>query len=269
MERNNALTVFDNPAFGSLRVARAADGTPWFVAQDVCRALELGNTRMAVDRLDDDEKGVSRIDTPGGPQDMTTVSEAGLYVLVLGSRKPEARAFKRWVTHEVLPDIRRHGMYATQDAIEKMLDDPDAMITVLQEYRDEKRRRIEAEHSARLLAAQAERNAPKVLFADSVATSHQSILIGELAKLLKQNGVDVGQNRLFDWLRRDGYLIKGGESRNMPTQYAMEAGWMEIKERTILNPDGSVRLTRTPKVTGRGQQYFISRYLGKSERRAM
>ncbi|NLD51461.1 MAG: phage antirepressor Ant [Clostridiales bacterium] len=247
------LSTFIHPDFGTVRTV-ARDNQTWFVAMDVCLALDLGNSRMATARLDADEKGVSSIDTPGGRQEMTVINEPGLYSLVMVSRKPEARAFKRWITHEVLPAIRQQGFYGTEQAIERMLADPAAAIQMLQAYQLEQSRR-------RLLEVQAERNAPKVLFADSVAASEHSILIGELAKLMKQNGVEVGQNRLFEWLRRDGFLIKNGESRNMPSQYSMENGWMEIKERTISNPDGSIRLTRTPKVTGRGQQYFINRYL--------
>jgi len=251
----NGLQIFNHAQFGQVR-SLVQGGQPWFVAADVCRALELGNPSQALTRLDEDEKGhtlISNEGTPGNPY-MAIVSEPGLYALVMGSRKPEARAFKRWITHEVLPSIRKHGFYGTDATIEKMLGDPDAAIAMLSAYREERKAR-------QLLEAQAVLNEPKVLFADSVAASEQSILIGELAKLMKQNGVSVGQNRLFEWLRRDGFLMKYGESRNMPTQYAMENGWLEIKERAIHNPDGSIRLTRTPKVTGKGQQYFINRYL--------
>ena len=247
------LQVFSHQEFGQVRTVNQ-DGMPWFVAADVCRALEI--TTEQTRRLEEDEKGLRSIQTPGGSQDMTVVSEPGLYALVLGSRKPEAKAFKRWITHEVLPDIRRHGIYATGQTIETMLSNPETMIRLLTEYKKEKEKSAALEFKALL-------DAPKVLFADSVAASEQSILIGELAKLMKQNGVCVGQNRLFERLRRDGFLIKFGESRNMPTQYTMENGWMEIKERAIHNPDGSIRLTRTPKVTGKGQQYFINRYLCK------
>lgn len=249
----NQITAFQHQEFGEIRTVMR-DGTPWFVAADVCRALDIINNRDAMGRLDEDEKDVASADTPGGMQSMTIVNEPGLYNLVMSSRKPEAKAFKRWITHEVIPSIRKHGFYGTDAAIERMLGDPDAAITMLQAYKAEREERRRLEEQAAL-------DAPKVLFADSVAASSQSILIGGLAKLMKQNGVEVGQNRLFEWLRRDGFLMKYGESRNMPTQYAMESGLMEIKERTISNPDGSIRLTRTPKVTGKGQQYFINRYL--------
>lgn len=247
----NGLQIFTHHQFGQVR-SLVTGGNPWFVAADVCRALGINTEQTR--RLDEDEKGLRKLQTPGGAQEMTVVNEPGLYALVMGSRKPEARAFKRWITHEVLPSIRQHGFYGTEAAIERMLADPDMAIQMLTAYREERTARQALEDQALI-------NEPKVLFADSVAASRHSILVGELAKLLKQNGVDVGQNRLFEWLRRDGFLMKFGESRNLPTQYAMENGWMEIKERVINNPDGSMRLTRTPKVTGRGQQYFINRYL--------
>ena len=245
------IKTFKHLVFGDLRIVMR-EGDPWFVAADVCRALEHSNVTIALERLDDDEKAKFNLGLSGG--DTNVVNEPGLYSLVLGSRKPEAKAFKRWITHEVIPSIRKHGFYGTDSAVERMLGDPDAAIMMLKAYKAEREER-------RKLEAQAEIDAPKVLFADSVAASEHSILVGELAKLLKQNGLPVGQNRLFEWLRRDGFLMKRGESRNMPTQYALENGWMEIKERTINNPDGSIRLTRTPKVTGKGQQYFINRYL--------
>ncbi|NLG57622.1 MAG: phage antirepressor Ant [Clostridiales bacterium] len=250
------ITVFRHQDFGQIRTVLQG-GAPWFVAADVCRALGLEQVSRAMDRLDPDERGLLKVthpQSPGKTLEVNGVSEPGLYHLALCSSKPEAKAFKRWITHEVLPAIRQQGFYGTEAAVERMLGDPAAAIQMLQAYQLERSQR-------RLLEAQAAQDAPKVLFADSVAASHQSILIGELAKLMKQNGVEVGQNRLFEWLRRDGYLLKYGESRNMPSQYSMENGWLEIKERAIHNPDGSVRLTRTPKVTGRGQQYFINRYL--------
>ncbi len=249
----NGLKVFTHHEFGQVRTV-IKDGSPWFVAADVCRALKIINNRDALIRLDEDEKGVAKIDTPGGTQEMSIINEPGLYALVMGSRKAEAKAFRRWILHEVIPSIRQNGFYGTRDTIDRMLSDPDAAIRMLRAYKIEREAR-------QLLEEQAILNEPKVLFADSVSASDHSILVGELAKLLKQNGLEVGQNRLFEWLRRDGFLMKYGESRNMPTQYAMENGWMEIKERAIHNPDGSVRLTRTPKVTGRGQVYFIKRYL--------
>ena len=230
------------------------DGEPWFVLKDVCQVLGMHNSRMVADRLDADEKGVSQIDTLGGKQEMTIINESGLYNVILRSDKPEAKPFRKWVTSEVLPTIRRHGMYATPDTVEKMLADPDTTIKLLET--------IKQERAARLaLEAQAEADKPKVLFADAVSASHTSILVGDLAKLLRQNGVEIGQNRLFSFLREKGYLCSQGERYNLPTQRSMDRGWFQVKETTINQPNGSVRITRTVKVTGKGQQYFINLFL--------
>ena len=230
------------------------DGEPWFVLKDVCNVLHIGNSRDVVARLDHDEKGVGQIDTLGGKQEMTIINESGLYNVILRSDKPEAKPFRKWVTSEVLPTIRRHGMYATPDTVEKMLADPDTTIKLLET--------IKQERAARLaLEAQAEADKPKVLFADAVSASHSSILVGDLAKLLRQNGVEIGQNRLFRFLREKGYLCSHGERYNLPTQRSMDRGWFQVKETTINQPDGSIRITRTVKVTGKGQQYFINLFL--------
>lgn len=249
------IQIFQNPQFGAVRTIER-DGEPWFVAADVCRALEHSNVTVALDRLDEDEKAKLNLGLPGGVTGC--VNEPGLYSLVLGSRKPEAKAFKRWITHEVIPSIRRHGLYATPEAAEQMLNNPDMMIKALTALKDEREKR-------KALEAEAALNKPKVLFSEAVASSHNSILIGDLAKLIRQNGVPVGQKRLFEILRQEGFLISRGEARNMPTQRAMEAGLMEIKETTIASPDGFTRVTKTPKITGKGQVYFINRYLGRGK----
>ena len=234
------------------------DGEPWFVLKDVCNVLHIGNSRDVVARLDQDEKGVGQIDTLGGKQEMTIINESGLYNVILRSDKPEAKPFRKWVTSEVLPTIRRHGMYATPDTVEKMLADPDTTIKLLET--------IKQERAARLaLEAKAEADKPKVLFADAVSASHTSILVGDLAKLLRQNGVEIGQNRLFSFLREKGYLCSQGERYNLPTQRSMDRGWFQVKETTINQPDGSIRITRTVKVTGKGQQYFINLFLSGAE----
>lgn len=228
------------------------NGEPWFVLKDVCNILNIGNSSDVYSRLDVDEKGVEQIDTLGGAQKMSIISESGLYNVILRSDKPEAKPFRKWVTSEVLPSIRKHGAYATPEMVDKMLADPDSMIKVLKALKQERdaRRRLEA---------QAEQDKPKVLFAESVETATTSILVGDMAKLLRQNGLEIGQKRLFEYLRNNGYLIKRrGESYNMPTQRSLERGWMEIKERTVLQPDGSTRITRTPKITGKGQVYFVN-----------
>ena len=245
------IQVFRNEQFGEVRTI-VKDGEPWFVAADVCKALEVANSRDAVARLDEDERNtVVLTDGNRGNPNVTVVSEAGLYTLVLGSRKPEAKQFKRWVTHEVIPTIRRHGAYATGATIESIIADPESGIKLLQALKSEQEQRKEAE-------AIAEKQKPKVLFADAVAASDNCILIGELAKILRQNGVETGQNRLFRWMRDNGYIMR---FTNTPTQYSMERGLMELKERTINNPDGSVRITQTTLVTGKGQQYFINKIL--------
>ena len=230
------------------------DGEPWFVLKDVCNVLHIGNSRDVVARLDQDEKGVGQIDTLGGKQEMTIINESGLYNVILRSDKPEAKPFRKWVTSEVLPTIRRHGMYATPDTVEKMLADPDTTIKLLETIKQERAARM-------ALEAKAEADKPKVLFADAVSASHTSILVGDLAKLLRQNGVEIGQNRLFSFLREKGYLCSQGDRYNLPTQRSMDRGWFQVKETTINQPNGSVRITRTVKVTGKGQQYFINLFL--------
>ena len=235
------------------------DGEPWFVLRDVCGVLALGTPAKVAERLDEDEKGVSQIHTPGGDQSMTIINESGLYNVILRSDKPEAKPFRKWVTSDVLPTIRRHGMYATAETVEKMLADPDTTIKLLEA--------IKAEREARkALEAQAEADKPKVLFADAVNASHTSILVGDLAKLLRQNGVEIGQNRLFRFLRDHGYLCKDGGRYNLPTQRSMDREWFQVKETTINQPDGSIRVTRTVKVTGKGQQYFINLFLAEKKR---
>lgn len=248
----NEIQVFRNEQFGEVRTV-VLDGEPWFVANDICRVLEFANSSDVIKRLDDDEKsGVVLNDPHGRAQNTNVVSEAGLYTLVLGSRKPEAKRFKRWITHEVIPTIRRHGAYATGATIENIIADPESGIKLLQALKREQERRKEAEELA-------EKQKPKVLFADAVEASDNSILVGELAKILRQNGVETGQNRLFRWMRNNGYIMR---YKNIPTQYSMELGLMDIKERAINNPDGSVKLTQTIKITGAGQRYFINKFLG-------
>ena len=248
---NNALQVF-NFEKRDIRVVMK-DGEPWWVAKDVCDVLEIQNARDAVSALDDDERNTVGIsDGNRGNPNMNVINESGLYTLIMRSNKPEAKRFRKWVTSEVLPTIRKHGAYMTPAKLEEVLLHPDTLIKLAQNLKDEQEKRA-------ALEAQAEANRPKVLFADSVTASKTSILVGDLAKLLRQNGVQIGQNRLF---RENGYLIKRkGDSFNMPTQTAMESGLFEVLERTHSNPDGSIRITRTTKVTGKGQLYFINVFL--------
>ena len=244
----NDIQVFKNDQFGQVRAARGKNGEPVFVAKDICAILDLGNPRSSIALLDDDEKGVHSVDTPGGKQQMTTVTEPGFYKLVMRSRKPEAKAFQRWVTHEVLPALRRDGGYmvARDETPEQTMA---RAVLLAQATIDRQRDRI----------AELE---PKALFADAVAASDGTCLVGELAKMLRQNGVDVGQNRLFAMLREDGYLGNVGQNRNVPTQKAMDLGLFRIKETAVTHSDGHVTISRTPKVTGKGQQYFVKRYCG-------
>lgn len=235
-------------------------GEPWWVLKDICDVLELSNPSVIADRLDEDEKAKvdpkqylgSRSNEPA-----TVISESGLYNVILLSRKPEAKKFKRWITHEVLPTIRKHGAYVTSDKLEEMISDPDAWIKVLTALKDERT-------AKERLQLEAAKNESKVVFADAVSVSSGTILIGELAKILKGNGIEIGQNRLFEKLRQDGYLIKRqGTDYNAPTQRAMEMGLFRVKETAITHADGHVTISKTTKVTGKGQQYFINLLLGR------
>ena len=250
------VTIFKNEQFGEVRVVEQ-NGEPWFVGKDVANILGYERPTKAIqDHVDDEDRDEVPIqDSIGRMQKTPTINESGLYSLILSSKLPQSKQFKRWVTSEVLPSIRKHGAYMTSEKIEEILSDPDTIISLAQELKEERAIRNK-------LQDKIEKDRPKTLFADAVATSQTSILIGELAKILRQNGVNIGQNRLFSWLRDNGYLIKRkGSDWNMPTQKSMELGLFEIKERTINNPDGSVDIKKTPKVTGKGQQYFINKFL--------
>lgn len=242
----NDLQLFNNPEFGAVRAVEV-DGEPWFVGKDVAQALGYNDTDQALRKhVDDEDKLTRRFDGSGQERSMTTINESGLYSLVLSSKLPGAKKFKRWVTAEVLPTIRKTGGYQLPK------DFPSAL-------------RALADATEKLLAVETENeaNRPKVLFADAVSTAKTSILVGELAKLLKQNGVDIGQNRLFGWLRENGFLIRrNGTDFNMPTQKSMDLGLFEIKETVVSHADGHTSVNKTPKVTGKGQQYFVQRFLG-------
>ena len=247
---NNEIQQFDFRG-ASLRTLTDKAGEPWFVAKDVCDILGHSNVSMALDRLDDDERSKFNLGRQG---ETNIVNEAGLYVLVLGSRKPEAHEFKRWVTHEVLPQIRRTGGYIpTTDADDDMTILAKAVM-IGQRTMEQQKRKIAAQQT-RIVELE-----PKARFADAVAASDGTCLVGELAKMLRQNGMDIGQNRLFRLLQADGYLGKSGSNRNVPTQRAMDLGLFRIKETTVTHADGHTTVSRTPKVTGKGQRYFIDRY---------
>lgn len=248
----NEMKLFENPEFGAIRTVEVG-GEPWLVGKDVAQALGYSNPRDALDRhVDDEDKAAVGIHDGSQSRNMTIINESGLYALVLSSKLPGAKKFRRWVTAEVLPSIRRHGLYA----VDQLIENPDLAIQAFSALKEEREKR-------KVLEAEREANRPKVLVADSVAASNTSILVGELAKLLKQNGVDTGQNRLFDWMRNNGYLIRReGTDYNMPTQRSMELGLFEIKETSITHADGHVTVNKTPKVTGKGQQVFINMFLG-------
>ena len=250
----NELQVFKNQEFGSVRTL-VIDNEPWFVGKDVTKALGYDNPSKAIrDHVEEEDKrvGVQNvtpyiIDSLGRKQHPTFINESGLYALVFGSKLPSAKKFKRWVTSEVLPALRKTGQYQVKE-----LSGSELMAKAL----------IEAQSVLAAKDKQIEEMKPKALFADAVATSHTSILVGELAKILKQNGIEMGQKRLFAWLREKGYLIKRqGTDYNMPTQKAMELGLFEIKEGSYVNGSGVNITTKTPKITGKGQQYFINKFL--------
>lgn len=250
----NELQIFNSSEFGEIRTI-AKDGEPMFCLADVCKALGLTQPSKVKERLN--EKGVNSIPTltAGGEQKLLYINESNLYKTIFQSRKESAERFTEWVTSEVLPSIRKNGGYI---AGQETLSDEELMakaLLVAQNKIIERDRLIEQQK------AKIEADKPKTIFADAVSASRTSILVGDLAKLICQNGVQIGQKRLFEWLRENGYLIKCGSSRNMPTQRYVEQGLFEVKESSLQNPDGSVRITRTTKVTGKGQIYFVGKFL--------
>ena len=237
------------------------NGEPWLVLSDVCKVLELSNPSMVAKKLDDDER--TKFDL-GRQGETTIINESGLYTVILRSDKPQAKPFRKWVTSEVLPSIRKHGAYMTEQTLERALTSPDFLIELATQLKAEREQRKQLETTVAAQSEQMEQDKPKVLFADSVTASSSSILIGELAKLIKQNGVDIGQRRLFEWMRTNGYLIKRkGSEYNLPTQRSMEQGLMEIKETSVVHT-GYTTISKTPKVTGKGQVYFINLFLGQA-----
>lgn len=240
------IKTFSNNEFGNIRTS-IIDNEIWFVGKDIATSLGFTNTRKAIiDHVDKDDKidGVTVRDSIGREQNPVMINESGVYALVFGSKLESAKRFKHWVTSEVLPTLRKTGSYGMPQGKELLA------LAV-----------IEAQKTIEEKDKEIERMRPKEVFADAVASSKDSILIGELAKLICQNGYSVGQNRLFTWMRDNGYLMVQGASRNIPKQRYVEQGLFEIKESSIANPDGSVRLIKTTKVTAKGQQYFIQKFL--------
>lgn len=258
----NKIQIFQNEQFGKVRIATNESNEPLFCLADVAKAL--GYNRPA-DAVSQHCKGVVILPTPtnGGVQEMKYGKESEVYRLTMKSKLPDAEKFQDWVCDEVLPSIRKHGAYMTQETLEKALTSPDFLIQLATNLKEEKQKRIEAEQKADLAEQTIKSNAPKVLFADAVSTSQRSCLVAELAKILQQNGVNIGQNRLFAWMRENGYLCSKGQYYNQPTQKAMDLGLFELKQTTINKPDGSILVSTTTKVTGKGQVYFVNKFLGK------
>ena len=257
----NDLQIFKNSEFGEIRT-KMISNEPYFMLSDVCRVLEIKNSRDSKNRLN--EKGVATTDilTNGGIQKADFINESNLYKLVFQSRKPQAEKFSDWVTSEVLPTIRKHGAYMSSEVIEKTLSDPDYLIQLATNLKEEKAKRALAE-------AQIEMDKPKVLFADTVSSSNKSCLVGELAKLISQEAIrrgeinkKIGQNNLFAWMRSSGYLCKSGERKNQPLQQYVEQGLFELKKGSYVDSNGSNITTTTTKVTGKGQIYFVNKFLG-------
>ena len=226
---------------------------PYFVTKDVATILGYSNSRKAlIDHVDAEDKGVTKCDTLGGMQNVTVINESGLYSLIMSSKLPSAKKFKHWVTGEVLPNIRRHGAYLTDQKAIDIMTNKDGLANLLKQAADQLEQKD----------VQIKKLEPKARFADTVAASEDTILIGDLAKILKSNGIDIGQNRLFEWLRLHGYLTKRhGSSRNMPTQKSIERNLFKIKETAITHADGHISIQKTTKVTGTGQQYFVKKFL--------
>lgn len=256
---NNEIQRFDFRG-ASLRTLTDEAGEPWFVLKDCMSILDLGNPTETVKMFDKDEFSTTEvIDSIGRRQQTYIISEPGLYRLVMKSRKPETKEFQRWVTHEVLPQIRRTGGYIPATDADDDMTILAKAVMIGKRTMEQQQRKI-TEQQTRIVELE-----PKARFADAVAASDDTCLVGELAKMLLQNGIPVGQNRLFRLLRAEGYLGKSGSNRNMPTQRAMELGLFRIKETTVTHADGHTTVSRTPKVTGKGQCYFIDRYRGRTQ----
>lgn len=243
------IQLFNNDQFGALRTFED-DGQLFFCASDVTKALGYSNGRDAIRRHC---KGVVKRDTPtsSGIQRISYLKVGDILRLVVHSKLPQAQAYERWVFDEVLPAIHRSGGYMVAQVDET----PEQIMA--------RALKIAEDTLARKDARIAELE-PKALFADAVAASDGTCLIGELAKMLRQNGIDIGQNRLFEWMRKNGYLGNVGQNRNVPTQRAMDQGLFRIKENAITHSDGHVTINRTPKVTGKGQRYFMDMFLGNN-----
>lgn len=258
---NNTLQTFTDSEFGSVRTI-IINEEPWFVGKDVAEILGYENQNRDIIRHIDEEdrfmfdgKTQYQNGIELGQRGGWLINESGLYSLILSSKLPSAKKFKRWITSEVIPAIRKHGGYLTDSKIKDILDDPDTIIELATKLKEERLKNQQ-------LAAENSQMKPKALFADAVTASSDTILIRDLAKLIKQNGIDIGEKKLYQWLRENGYLIRGNSmDHNMPTQRSMELKLFEIHERTINYPDQAPLITKTVKVTGKGQKYFINKFM--------
>ena len=251
---NNAVELFNNREFGDLRAVEK-DGRAMFCGKDVAVALGYSNPNKAVRDHTRGERIVLPFETEGGTQQIQFITEGDVLRLIVSSKLPQAQAYERWVFDEVLPSIHRTGGYIAAKADET----PEEVMARALRIADDTMRRQKARIDA--MEAEAAELRPKALFADAVAASDGTCLVGELAKMLRQNGVEVGQNRLFEWMRENEYLGKSGCNRNVPTQRAMEMGLFRIKETAVTHSDGRVTVSRTPKVTGKGQTYFVNKFI--------
>lgn len=253
------MKIFENEEFGSIRTV-TIDGKPYFVGKDVATILGYTNTPKAIrDHVDEEDKLTERAVLSGQNREVICINESGLYALVFGSKLKSAKRFKKWVTSEVLPTIREHGAYMTESTLEQALANPDFLIQLATRLKEEQEARKRLEEKVK-------EDEPHAILGRAITTAKTSILIGDLAKILNQNGVNIGAKRLFEWMRNNGYLIKRkGTDWNMPTQRSMDLELFEVKESVHIDGNGCNKITRTTKVTGKGQEYFVNRFLSKEQ----
>lgn len=263
----NDIQIFNNSEFGAIRTVQI-NGDVLFCGADIAKALGYSDTTKAIKAHCKADGWTIRpvIDSMGRQQEAKSISEGNVYRLIAHSKLPTAEKFERWVFDEVMPTIRKHGAYMTEQTLEKALTSPDFLIQLATQLKEEKEKSRQLESTVSKQNELLERAKPKICFANCVQTAETSILVGELAKILRQNSIEIGQKRLFEWLRNNGYLIKSGSDKNMPTQYSMERGLFEIKETVISHSDGHTSISKTPKVTGRGQIYFINKFMDREKR---
>jgi len=257
----NKLQIFNDSQFGDIRVSTDETGEPLFCLADLCQSLGIGNSREVKRRLDPEDVSETDTLTNGGIQKLVFVNESGMYEVILKSSSPFAKPMQKWVTSEVLPAIRKHGIYATESVIERVISDPDSFIRILTELKNERIAKQQLKEDNQIQQLQLDAQAGKVLFANAVSGSVSTISVGSLAKLICQNGVDIGRNRLFAWMRETGYLNSFGKSYNLPSQKSMNMELLEVKEGIGIKPDGTSYIQLTPMVTGKGCIYFINKFV--------